>query len=290
MKYIILILLFSTHLSAQKLGEQSIVKKQKKSLFLEQLSLLEKILSTSISEKQHFSIPYREPVELPEWKYVTGPLEYLDVGSDGTLFGITKGKKIIRLKDDKFVYFKGRGKKVSVGDKKNICLIDNKRNIFKLIKNKWVSLRGQAKNISCSSDGLVMAVHTNKNARNFNLKNNSLVIRSKTKWKNFMGHLKQVSVGSKNNIWGIDNFGSPWHYDGLSWSKEEGTFKHVSAAKDGSVAAVTDKGGLVIRSGKTWVKAPGKDLEIVSIQQKGSFWALTTDGSVWKSLSLNTSN
>lgn len=249
------------------------------------LGNVQDILIELLKEDEHYKIPFKNPLKYPRWEYVAGPLLQLDVGADGELIGITANKKVFRYTDDLFKGLGGQVSQISVGDKNNICAIGPKNSIFKLDKSgRWRGLRGRAQNVSCGSDGTIVGIYTDKDAKRFKLKRGSLIMRRKGKWINFPGQLKMISVGSKNNIWGLKSSGSVWFYNGKKWERKPGTMDYISTAKDGTVAAVGKNGGAYLWNGVDWVNVSGVNLVLISTQGNGKYWAITADGSVWKSI------
>jgi hypothetical protein len=279
--------LYSEDLPIDRLGEREKVTEEE---YLGDpiLYALEKdlaVLADLLKEDDHYNIPFKDPIIYPRWNFVGGPLLQLDVGADGTLFGITANKKVFKYIDERFKGQSGLVSQISVGDKNNICAIGANNSIFKLdSKKRWRGLKGKAKYISCGADGTIAAIYTDKQAKKYKRKVGSLVILRKGKWRNIPGQLEFISVGSKNNIWGLKTSGSVWFWDGKKWERKPGQMEYISAAADGTVAAIGENGGAYLWDGLDWVNVAGVNLVIISAQSNGKYWAITADGSLWKSL------
>jgi len=282
--------LFSSDGLKKRLGER---EKELEKEFLGDpvLNTLEKdlgnvqdVLAELLKEDDHYNIPFKSPIIYPRWQYVGGPMLALDVGKDGGLFAISANQKVFRHLDEKFIGFWGQVSQISVGSKKHVCGIGPGNNIFKIYKNKWVSLKGRGKYVSCGSDGTIVAIQTDKDVKKFKLKRGSLIIRKKRKWINFPGTLEIVSVGSKNNIWGLKTSGSVWFFNGKKWERKPGDMDYISVGSDGTVAAVGKDGGAYLWDGLDWISVPGVNLVLISVQGNGNYWGITSDGSIWKSL------
>jgi|GEM_PF-6155984 len=283
--------LFSTDFPQNHLGER---EREEKQVFLgdpvllmlaKDLGNVQDILADFLKEDEHFKIPFESPIKYPRWQYVLGPMSQIDGGADGTLFGVNAKHKVFKYVDNKFAGLLGQVSQISVGDKNNVCALGPGNHIYKLGKfKKWRALKGRAKHISCGSDGTIVGIYTDEDAKKYKLKVGSLVMRKKGKWINLSGQLNVVSVGSKNNIWGLKSSGSVWFFNGKKWERKPGVMEYISAASDGTVAAVGKNGGAYLWDGVDWVNVSGVNLVLISAQANGKYWAITADGSVWKSI------
>jgi len=249
------------------------------------LKNVQEILADLLRQDDHFNIPFESPIIYPRWKYVGGPMLGLDAGKDGTLFAISANKNIYKFKEERMMGVTGLASQISVGSKDHVCAIGPNGSIFKLDRfQKWRGQKGKAKFISCGFDGTMVAIYRDLDAKRFNLKAGSLIIKRKGKWRNFPGQLEIVSVGSKNNIWGLKSSGSVWFFNGKKWDRRPGEMVYISTSADGTVAAIGKNGGAYLWDGLDWVNVPGVNLVLISVQGNGKYWAITADGSLWKSL------
>lgn len=61
------------------------------------------------------------------------------------------------------------------------------------------------------------------------------------RWQSMPGSLAQVSVGNKNNIWGVDTKDGIFKFDGRKWQQVDENLVQVSVGNDGSVWGVAEK-------------------------------------------------
>lgn len=297
-KLIFFILFFSFQSFAQehfdrKLGEQEEALKSDEVdpiilSFGESLKILDQIMSKIISRDQFFAIPLQNPISIPKWKRFSGRFSQIEVGEDGTTFGITSKNEIYLLKDKKWLRYPGKVKNLCISNTENIWGIGETEQIYKLDfkKNKWIPKKGRAKYISCGYDGTVVAIHTDEDSQRYQLPLGSMIILEKDRWINFSGQLDKVTVAAKDDIWGLKKSGSVWHFDGESWEKMPGEMLSISVAHDKTIISTGLNGGAYIWNGKDWVNVPGINLIKIEAVKNGYYMGLTGDGFVWKSNAL----
>ena len=100
-------------------------------------------------------------------------------------------------------------------------------------------------------------------------------------WVPVAGRLKQVSVGSSSNIWGLDPNGGVYKWDGRQFQSKPGQLNHISAAADGSVWGTDPNGGVYQWQGNNWVPKAGK-LGMISVGGRGKVWGTDGGGGVYK--------
>lgn len=249
------------------------------------LKILNEIMSKILTSDQLYNVPLEKPIAIPKWKRIPGRLSQIEVGEDGTTFGINSKNEIFIFKNQKWLRFSGKVRNLCVVDSRNVWGIGEQGQIFRLDidKNKWIPRKGRAKFISCGFDGTIVAIHTNADSQKYQLPIGSLVRLEKDKWLNFPGQLEKVIVASKDDIWGIKRSGSVWHFDGKNWAKKPGELHTISVAKDKTVVGVGLNGGAYIWSGNGWINVPGINLIDIEVIKNGKYLGITSDGGVWSS-------
>jgi len=189
----------------------------------------------------------------------------------GTL-AIDKDGKIYQYKNDKW-------------NEVELPKLEKKRLFFSRFKKKK-SEYDSLKNISIGADGTIFAI-TGRN---------SFVISDKDKyagtndviyqwvypgWKRYPGRLTQISVGDKNNIWGVNAADDIFKWDGKTWQKIAGKLKMVSVGNDGEVWGSTDKDNIYRLNADKWEKISGK-LDKISVGNKNNIWGVSDGDAIYK--------
>jgi virginiamycin B lyase len=146
----------------------------------------------------------------------------------------------------------------------------------------WEYLPGPAMTqVSIGADGTVWGLeNTLNNVRRWN----------GSGWEVIPGQLKQISVGSAQNIWGVNNANQIFRRVGDGWQRMPGALTQVSAAADGTVWGVTDAGNIYQWTGSAWQHVPGQ-LKHISVGSAQHVWGVNfsdiifrRNGSAWESL------
>ncbi len=75
------------------------------------------------------------------------------------------------------------------------------------------------------------------------------------KWLRLPGEgLEYIEVISKNNIWGLKNNKSIWHWDGSAWKIIPGKMNTISVSRDGTVAGIGVNKGAYLWDGEEWIQ------------------------------------
>jgi hypothetical protein len=97
------------------------------------------------------------------------------------------------------------------------------------------------------------------------------------------GALKQVSVGTSANVWGVNDPGNvyKWNPTTTTWIAEPGTCASVSVASDGTVWCLGPNDAIWRWNGTTWVAFPGA-LRWISVGSASNVWGVNYAGQVFK--------
>ena len=63
------------------------------------------------------------------------------------------------------------------------------------------------------------------------------------KWRQVEGELKQISVGSKSEVWGVNSLDRVWKLTATGWQQMPGRMLHISVSKGGKVVVAIDDAG-----------------------------------------------
>lgn len=100
-------------------------------------------------------------------------------------------------------------------------------------------------------------------------------------WAKVAGALKQVSVGSAANIWGVTPTSDAVSWNGTGWTKRAAGIRNIAAAADGTVWGVGSDGGIMRWNGATFVRMPGAAVQ-VSVGNAANVWTVNSAGVVSK--------
>lgn len=103
------------------------------------------------------------------------------------------------------------------------------------------------------------------------------------KWVQAPGLLKEISVGTRQYIWGVNPSNMVHNVVGGSafWAYVPGGLSWVSAGADGSVWGVNPAGNIFRRDGAAWTQIPGT-LATISVGKADNVWGLQASGSIFR--------
>jgi hypothetical protein len=174
------------------------------------------------------------------WEKKAGTVGTLSVAADGTVWATNPADSMRVLKQDvannKWTWNIPAGmKQVAAINATTAYGLDNAGTLFKLNGTTWEKKLGTVAQISAGADGELWATNPPDSNR---------VLRwdgTQWTWDIPLG-LTSVSVGSAQNIWGLDSAGKVYKWTGKTWLLKPGTLKTISAASDGTVWGVNAKG------------------------------------------------
>lgn len=113
-------------------------------------------------------------------------------------------------------------------------LVDTKSNVVSWDGKGWVRMPGseRMKLVSCGADGALWAI----NSERFTF----CLDRESKEWNQMPGSFKQVSVGSKKHVWGVDSKDCIYKWKKGTWQRVtvSEVSQHISVASDGSIVAM----------------------------------------------------
>jgi hypothetical protein len=164
------------------------------------------------------------------WEQVQGALEWVSVGSDGTVWGVNAGEDIFRrLGNNQWQQIPGKLKQISVGNANNVWGVNASGDVFRRSGNGWQQITGKLANVSVAPDGTVWGCNASDDVFRY-LGNNQ--------WQQIGGKLRQISVGRANIVWGVNGAGEVFRRSGNGWQQIPGALSCVAAASDGTVWGV----------------------------------------------------
>ncbi|MCA0237190.1 MAG: hypothetical protein LCH81_12475 [Bacteroidetes bacterium] len=101
------------------------------------------------------------------------------------------------------------------------------------------------------------------------------------RWKRMPGALKQISAGSRDNIWGVNTGNEIYCWTENTWKRQIGSLQQISAAADGSVWGVNEQNKVYRRDGTVFLQAPGL-LRQVSAGAKQHIWGVNAANAVFR--------
>jgi hypothetical protein len=107
------------------------------------------------------------------------------------------------------------------------------------------------------------------------------IYRWGTSWTFVPGRLKQISVGSASNVWGVNSAGDIYKWTGTSFIKMSGSFASVSVAADGTVWALQPDDSIRRWNGSSWMPSAGS-LHWISAGSVSNVWGVNSSGLVYK--------
>lgn len=99
-------------------------------------------------------------------------------------------------------------------------------------------------------------------------------------WDRVDGALAYVSIGSATNIWGVNQQGNVWQWNGSTWVRRPGVLVNISAAADGTVVGVNPVGMPFRWNGSDWDRMPGL-LATISAGSSTRIWGIGTKNEDW---------
>ena len=102
------------------------------------------------------------------------------------------------------------------------------------------------------------------------------------KWQQVPGKLKQISVGSASQIWGVNKNDEIFQYVNNQWQKISGGLKHVSVAADGTVWGV-NAGDLIHQylGNNQWKQISG-GLKQISVGSASQIWGVNKNDEIFR--------
>lgn len=100
-----------------------------------------------------------------------------------------------------------------------------------------------------------------------------------TNWKTIHGSLKQLSVGAKEHIWGVDASDHIFRWVAGSWKQVDGQLKQISVGSDGVVWGFDAANHVYRREGDHWTSMPG-ELTQISTGSADHIWGVNTAGKI----------
>jgi len=161
----------------------------------------------------------------------------------------------------------GGGKKMYALDGSGrVCMINS--------SGQKTRIPGILSTISASEDGTVMGTD----------RNSCIWQWLGANWQQIGGRLYQISVGTKNEIWGISPGDSVWKYElqARRWRRMPGYLRFVSVGEDGEVWGINRKGDCLRWTAGSWRNSNLSNAQMVTVGSKNSVWALANGGKLYQ--------
>ncbi len=131
------------------------------------------------------------------------------------------------------------------------------------------------KQVSVAKDGTTYGVLTDRR----------VVVVLDKEWKFVEGQLVQISVGSYDNVWGVNHYDELFRLTQAGWQVQPGRYKAVSAGFDGAVAALDGRGKVWRWSSQTRTFAPlpeDRTFRKIAVGRHDRIYALTLADEIYK--------
>ncbi|WP_299496195.1 tectonin domain-containing protein [uncultured Shewanella sp.] len=131
------------------------------------------------------------------WAHISGKLASISVGHDGAVWGLDQNGAIFYLYNDQWMSIDGKLSQISVADANTVWGINDNHDIFQLqMDNTWKHIPGKFTHISSATGNNIWGVGTD----------NQVYYRVNNVWKQsiYGGQKKEISIGSNQYIWAID--------------------------------------------------------------------------------------
>ncbi|MFZ8934391.1 MAG: hypothetical protein ACO2ZP_10880 [Bacteriovoracaceae bacterium] len=279
-------LLITTQLQAQ-LGENQQVTPRPKNIlefslgesFLdltETLTTIEDIIFSAFDGRFSYKVPFREPVINHRWKSIGGEFKDIAVGESGELFAIDEKNLLYKLSEGSWQYQGIKGKSLSGGIGKRLCLIGESDGAYFLKDNKWVKVKGKLDNFLSLGNGKFLGVEKDGQGRPS--------LYEDGRWSDLPGiNLKEMSALSVNDIYGLREDYSVWHFDGVGWKKLVGKMKSITVVNEDLLLGIGINNGVYQYLDGAWVAMRGNSLFKIVALDDYQFYAISLSGEVWKS-------
>jgi hypothetical protein len=130
-------------------------------------------------------------------------------------------------------------------------------------------------------------ISTDGNGAIFGLnKNGQIFAWNGFKWTKVEGLLKQISVGSKTDIWGVNAYNEVWQVTTAGWKLQPGRMTHVAVAKGGGAVVAIDAQGTPYQWDgiNKWNRMPNAPTALTKIEigRPGNIWGLGKFGEIYQ--------
>lgn len=225
------------------------------------------------------------------WQLIPGKMSTVSVAADGTVWGVNSEGNVCRYVGGSAGWERGPGeppyptgvKAVAVGSATNLWILgDHSISTYDFDSREWVTLSGDFdfSCISAAADGTVLGV-SNVSSESGNV----YKYRADAQWDVLPGNLNLtvVAAGSSANIWGVDNAGKIYKYNGQGWDSVAGSLSTISVANDGTVWG-TDSEENVYRldGGTNWKVVPFTRFGAVAVGSAKSVWGVNSIGAIYR--------
>ncbi|WP_188051819.1 tectonin domain-containing protein [Azospirillum sp. Sh1] len=100
-------------------------------------------------------------------------------------------------------------------------------------------------------------------------------------WSNVAGALSCVSVGADGTVWGVDSTGKIYRRDGSSWTQIPGVLSQISCGSATNVWGVNSARNIFKWVNNGWTPVPGS-LANVSVASDGTVWGVDASGNIFR--------
>ena len=222
------------------------------------------------------NIAYRRLIADPPTPSSPGPTGWIDlghfandvsVGADGAFWYVgtdsrPHGHSIFRRSGDTWEQIPGEAKRIAVGSRDHVAVVNSANNIFRWTGQGWERLPGAAHDIGMAPDGSLWVIGTDPRAGGF-----GIYRWQDNMWVNVPGGAVKVDVGPGNQALVTNDEGKIYRWSGAHWVEMPGLATDVAVGADGSMwclGAMWETFGYSPYrwTGQDWQKYPGLGVHI----------------------------
>ncbi|MDH5581422.1 MAG: hypothetical protein OEY33_05900 [Bdellovibrionales bacterium] len=287
MKYLVVFTLFFSIQIRAQLGESSERRAKPQNIFelsfgqpilelTQTLISIEDIIFSTLDNRFSYKVPFKEPILNHRWLSLGGKFKDIALDEKGNLFALDENNLLYKLLEDHWVYQGIKGKKISGGIGKGLCLIGLADGGFYLKNGKWTKIKGKLASFLSLGDDKFLGIEQKSIGR--------LSLYEEGTWLDLPGiNLKMMSALSESNIYALRDDYSVWNFDGIRWKKLVGKMKNITVVTDEILIGIGLNDGVYQYSDGSWVPMRGNSLlKIVAINDH-QFYAISLSGEIWKS-------
>jgi virginiamycin B lyase len=230
---------------------------------------------------------YRMTPDPDAWQQVPGSMMMVSAAADGTVYGLTSQNQVVAYQGDcTWSPTLGTLGQVAVGSRNEVWGLDSSMTPYRFINDQWVSVKG-----SYSIDSLSVGADMTVWGISPVVPQAILACEANTYWEPLFAEpnnpaggqsLKQVAVGSYENIVCLDSQNQLYRWDGESWSPLAGNYIYVTAAADGTIYALDAAYQIYQYQGDNQWRQIGGSLQQISAGSAAQVWGVDISNKVYR--------
>ena len=103
----------------------------------------------------------------------------------------------------------------------------------------------------------------------------------KRRWAAVPGRLKQIEVGTASEVWGVGTDNRVYRWGGRSWKQKRGRLKQISVGADGTIWGVNSANKIFVWNGRKWRKIGGR-LKQISVGSRAHVWGVNGNNEIFR--------